>query len=92
MRTSQRAGLIAVRAYQLLLAPFAGGACRFEPSCSLYACEAIETHGLTRGLWLGLRRFSRCHPWSPAGADPVPLRQQESGAVERPRGSVLPRI
>ena len=92
MRTSQRAGLIVVRAYQLLLAPLTGGACRFEPSCSVYASEAIETHGLTRGMWLAVRRFSRCHPWSPAGVDPVPPRQPESGAVERSQGSVLPRI
>ncbi len=65
-------GLIAVRSYQLLLAPFAGGACRFTPSCSEYASEAIEQHGLLRGLWLALRRVARCHPFARPGIDPVP--------------------
>ena len=92
MKTSQRVGLLVVRAYQLLLAPFTGGACRFEPSCSMYASEAIETHGLARGLWLAVRRFSRCHPWSPAGVDPVPPRRPGLSAAEAPRESVLPRI
>jgi len=72
MKVGVRVGLLAVRSYQLLLAPFAGGACRFEPSCSHYAIEAIETHGLTRGLWLAIRRVARCHPLSQAGIDPVP--------------------
>jgi putative membrane protein insertion efficiency factor len=63
-----------VRAYQLLLSPFAGGACRFEPSCSNYAMEAIATHGLGRGLWLALRRVARCHPFARPGIDPVPPR------------------
>lgn len=72
MNWSQRASLFAVRAYQLALAPFAGGACRFEPSCSAYALEAIERHGARRGLWLAIRRVARCGPWSEAGLDPVP--------------------
>jgi putative membrane protein insertion efficiency factor len=69
---SQRAGVLAVRAYQLALSPFAGGACRFEPSCSEYAVLAIGTHGLARGMWLACRRLARCHPFSPPGFDPVP--------------------
>jgi hypothetical protein len=69
-----RAGLVLVRAYQLLLSPFAGGACRFEPSCSTYAMTAIETHGLARGLWLSIRRVARCHPFARSGFDPVPPR------------------
>jgi len=91
MTPSQRAGLLVVRGYQLLLAPFAGGACRFEPSCSVYASEAIEMHGLMRGLWLAVRRLSRCHPWSPAGFDPVPLRRGRP-AHQTPRASAHPRI
>jgi len=71
---SVRAGLILVRAYQLLLSPFTGGACRFEPSCSTYATEAIQTHGLARGLWLSIRRVARCHPFARPGFDPVPPR------------------
>jgi putative membrane protein insertion efficiency factor len=69
---SVRLGLAAVRSYQLLIAPFTGGACRFEPSCSQYAIAAIETHGLGRGMWLALRRVARCHPLAAPGIDPVP--------------------
>jgi putative membrane protein insertion efficiency factor len=71
---SVRVGLALVRAYQLLLGPFAGGACRFEPSCSAYALAAIDEHGLLRGLALALRRVARCHPLSRPGFDPVPPR------------------
>jgi putative membrane protein insertion efficiency factor len=67
-----RAGVAIVRAYQLVLGPFLGGACRFEPSCSVYAVEAISTHGLIRGIWLAARRIARCHPLGRAGYDPVP--------------------
>jgi putative membrane protein insertion efficiency factor len=72
VKLSVRIGLVAVRGYQLLLSPFAGGACRFEPSCSHYAIEAIERHGLGRGVWLALRRVARCHPLAQPGIDPVP--------------------
>ena len=78
---AQRLVLTAVRGYQLLLAPFAGGACRFEPSCSAYATEAIARHGAWRGTWLALRRISRCHPFSQPGIDPVPL---SVGAAPQP--------
>ena len=74
MSWSVRLGLVVVRSYQLLLAPFAGGACRFEPSCSVYARDAVEIHGLGRGLWLALRRLARCHPLARPGFDPVPPR------------------
>ena len=74
MRVSVRIGLFVVRTYQLLLSPFAGGACRFEPSCSVYAMGAVETHGLLRGLWLAVKRVARCHPLARAGWDPVPPR------------------
>lgn len=74
---SVRAGVLAVRAYQLVLGPFTGGACRFEPSCSVYAIGALETHGFVRGLRLALARVGRCHPFSHhAGYDPVPPRTQ----------------
>jgi len=71
---SVRIGLVVIRAYQLLLSPFAGGACRFEPSCSVYAMTAIEEHGLLRGLWLAVKRVARCHPFARPGFDPVPPR------------------
>jgi len=72
MRPSVRAGLVIVHAYQLVLSPFAGGACRFEPSCSAYALDAVQTHGFVRGLWLALKRVARCHPLARPGIDPVP--------------------
>jgi putative membrane protein insertion efficiency factor len=67
-----RAALVCVHAYQLALAPFAGGACRFSPSCSHYAVEALTRHGLWRGGRLALARVSRCHPFGSSGVDPVP--------------------
>ena len=54
------------------ISPWLGPACRFEPSCSCYARQAIERHGTARGLWLGLRRVGRCHPFNPGGYDPIP--------------------
>lgn len=67
-----RLGVTFVRAYQVILGPFAGGACRFEPSCSNYAIQAIEEHGILRGGVLAVRRIARCHPFAQAGIDPVP--------------------
>src|SRR3954469_529159 len=67
-----------IRGYQILLSPvlsfLAGpaGGCRFEPTCSVYFLQALETHGLWRGTWLGLRRLGRCNPWGGRGHDPVP--------------------
>lgn len=74
MSLSVRVAIVVIRSYQLLLSPFAGGACRFEPSCSAYALTAVQEHGAIRGLWLALRRVSRCHPLGRAGFDPVPPR------------------
>jgi hypothetical protein len=61
-----------IRFYQLTLSPFIGNRCRFHPSCSHYAMEAVETHGALKGSWLALRRLGRCHPFHPGGFDPVP--------------------
>lgn len=74
MTTGVRVGIVLVRAYQLALSPFAGGACRFTPSCSDYAIQAIQEHGALRGLGLALRRVARCHPLGSSGFDPVPRR------------------
>lgn len=63
---------VLIRAYQYLLSPFLGQRCRFTPSCSQYMLEAVERHGALHGVWLGLRRLSRCHPGHPGGFDPVP--------------------
>ena len=61
-----------IRGYQLIISPWLGPRCRFYPSCSQYAHEALAVHGALRGSWLALRRLSRCHPWHPGGLDPVP--------------------
>ena len=63
-----------IRGYQLAISPFLGPRCRFYPSCSHYAIEAIETHGARQGCWLAMKRISRCHPWHEGGFDPVPGR------------------
>ena len=64
--------LFLIRAYQVAVSPMLGSRCRFHPSCSEYAMEALRRHGLFRGLWLAVRRIGRCHPWHPGGYDPVP--------------------
>jgi len=61
-----------IRAYQVVLSPFLGGACRFEPTCSNYGIEALERFGFVRGSWLTVRRLLRCRPFGPHGYDPVP--------------------
>ncbi|HEX8739600.1 MAG TPA: membrane protein insertion efficiency factor YidD [Casimicrobiaceae bacterium] len=64
--------LLLLRAYRLLVSPLLGANCRFYPSCSQYASEAIERHGARHGSWLAVKRVGRCHPWHPGGFDPVP--------------------
>lgn len=66
--------LVPIRWYQRWLSPVLPPACRFQPSCSNYAVEALQTHGALRGGWLALRRLLRCGPWHPGGLDPVPPR------------------
>jgi putative membrane protein insertion efficiency factor len=61
-----------LRGYKLLLSPLLGQNCRFYPSCSSYAIEALQIHGAARGSWLAARRVCRCHPWNEGGVDPVP--------------------
>ena len=61
-----------IRSYQIVLRPHLAGSCKFCPTCSQYAIEALLTHGLLRGLVLAVRRVARCHPFSPGGVDPVP--------------------
>jgi len=64
-----------IRVYQLVLSPLLGSNCRYHPSCSEYAREAVLLHGPLRGTWLALRRMGRCHPWGGHGHDPVPPRR-----------------
>ena len=64
-----------IRLYQLTLSPWLGRQCRYEPTCSKYATEAIERFGVRRGVWLAARRLGRCHPWGRSGYDPVPAAE-----------------
>ncbi|WP_081413701.1 membrane protein insertion efficiency factor YidD [Eisenibacter elegans] len=68
----KKAFILLVRFYQVAISPLFPSACRYQPTCSHYMVEAIETHGLWRGLRLGLKRIGRCHPWGGHGYDPVP--------------------
>ena len=61
-----------ITCYKVLLSPFLGNNCRFYPSCSSYAQQAIAEHGVLKGSWLAIRRLSKCHPWHEGGIDPVP--------------------
>lgn len=61
-----------VRAYRLMLSPWLGHGCRFQPTCSVYALEALDRHGALKGGWLLARRLARCNPWGGSGSDPVP--------------------
>jgi putative membrane protein insertion efficiency factor len=66
--------VLLLRLWQLVVSPLYGQTCRFYPSCSSYALEAVDRHGLVRGGWLAIRRLGRCHPWNPGGVDLVPPR------------------
>ena len=69
---SARLLIALVTAYRYALSPMLGRHCRFHPSCSAYAVEALERRGALRGAWLAVKRIARCHPWHPGGYDPVP--------------------
>jgi len=69
-----------IKAYRYALSPLLGNRCRFYPSCSCYAEEAVARFGLARGTWLALRRLLRCHPWHPGGVDPVPEKEEKTFA------------
>jgi uncharacterized protein len=68
----QRLLIALIRAYRFFLSPWLGSACRFEPTCSAYALQALQQHGAAGGSYLTLRRLARCHPWCEGGCDPVP--------------------
>ncbi len=72
MLTLRKMFLALIRVYQLVLSPMLGPRCRFHPTCSCYAHTAIERYGVLRGIWLGVCRIARCHPFNAGGYDPVP--------------------
>jgi uncharacterized protein len=80
--------LVLIRFYQMFLSPLMGSNCRFYPTCSHYAYQAIETHGVLRGGWLGTKRILRCNPFNPGGFDPVPglTTTTETDALHEERG------
>ncbi|MFO7578991.1 membrane protein insertion efficiency factor YidD [Nitrosomonas halophila] len=81
-----RAVLLLIRAYQLGTSPMLGRSCRFYPSCSQYALEAVQNHGGLKGIWLAIRRIGRCHPWHPGGYDPVPPTETKRQAKKTSDG------
>ena len=68
--------IVLLRGYRLLISPLYGQVCRYHPSCSAYALEAVTVYGSIKGSWLSLRRLARCHPWADGGYDPVPDRDR----------------
>ena len=75
--------VLLVRGYRRALSPLLGPRCRFAPSCSAYALEALTVHGARRGGWLAMRRIARCHPFNPGGHDPVPPARSSSTTMDR---------
>jgi putative membrane protein insertion efficiency factor len=75
-----------IRGYQLLVSPVLGPSCRYLPSCSEYAAEAILRHGALAGSWLAVKRLARCHPWGGSGYDPVPGRRAPVHSIGCPHG------
>jgi len=75
-----------VRLYQLIISPHLPSSCRYHPTCSRYTIEALKRHGALKGTWLGIKRISRCHPWSEGGYDPVPGTKSETELLNSEKG------
>lgn len=87
----RNACVLILRAYRAVISPLYGDVCRYYPSCSAYALQAIQKHGVWKGSWLGTRRIGRCHPWAAGGVDDVPEDVASSYAVTRFGFVVAPR-
>ena len=79
--------VLLLRTYRLVISPLYGEVCRYYPSCSAYALEAVQVHGSVRGSWLAVRRVLRCHPWAAGGVDKVPPRRPRRGTRTEPTTS-----
>lgn len=73
--------ILPIRFYQYAISPLIGPRCRFQPTCSHYAVEAIQEWGILKGTWLAIKRITKCHPWGPWGYDPVPKRKPSGDQV-----------
>ena len=73
--------VLVLRLYRAVISPLYGDVCRYYPSCSSYTLQAIQHHGVVRGVWLGTRRIARCHPWAAGGIDDIPQRPTERYSV-----------
>lgn len=69
--------ILLIKFYQKILSPLCPGVCRFRPTCSQYMIDAVRTHSIVKGLYLGIRRILRCHPWGGSGYDPVPPKKEK---------------
>ena len=76
--------ILLIRCYRVAISPYLAPSCRFEPTCSCYAIEAVQRFGVLRGSWLSIRRISRCHPWHEAGVDPVPANSSGQLGKHKP--------
>ena len=75
--------VLVLRLYRAVISPLYGDVCRYYPSCSSYALQAVQQYGVVRGSWMGMRRIARCHPWAAGGVDDVPQRVGQKYAVTR---------
>jgi putative membrane protein insertion efficiency factor len=75
--------VLILKGYRAVISPLYGDVCRYYPSCSHYAMQAIQQHGVVRGVWLGTRRIARCHPWAEGGIDDVPEHAHDRHAITR---------
>ena len=81
-----------LRGYRAVISPIYGEVCRYYPSCSAYALEAVQTHGSIKGSWLAVRRVGRCHPWAAGGVDHVPAKTSRRDRAAEPAGHHAPSI